>query len=237
MTRGADESRAPRSIFGVHGMGHRAKSARHDMMDSPLGDVAESQGIHAWTLMSSAIAAASVLLAVAIATSHSVKRRRRMSARCGDPPGEGGEEPPHPEVAHPSSDTNICIGSLSCLKACPEGDILASEGHGGPGPRGPLHRPWPVRRRMPGPGHPSWSWAPTSEASTPEVDEAFESAGPASTWWASSRAWALLRNAIRAGLHAARRLDAILPGAGARARPSTWSSWELAPRAWQRPAR
>ena len=25
---------------------------------------------------------------------------------------------------HPVIDTDICIGSLSCLKACPEGDIL-----------------------------------------------------------------------------------------------------------------
>ncbi len=75
-------------------------------------------------------------------------------ARRGGPAGKGGEEPPHPEVAAPRHRPQ----HLHRIPLVPEGvpgggHPRNQEGHCGPGPRRPLHRPWPVRRRVPGPGH------------------------------------------------------------------------------------
>ena len=163
-------------------------------------------------LMSSAIAAASVLLAVAIAISQLVTRRRRM-ARDAVVLQEKVEKNLHiPRSLHPVIDTNICIGSLSCLKACPEGDILGIKkgtailvhadhciGHG----RCAAECPVQAIKLVMG----------TSERGVdlPEVDEAFESSRPGVYVVGELAGMGLLRNAIRQGLHAARRLDEILP--------------------------
>ena len=75
-------------------------------------------------LVSSVIAAIAVLLAVAIGLTHVVTRRRRQD-RDAVVLQEKVEKNLHiPRSLHPVIDTDICIGSLSCLKACPEGDIL-----------------------------------------------------------------------------------------------------------------
>ena len=75
-------------------------------------------------MVSSAIAAVAVLLAIVMAIGHVAKRRRRQ-ARDSVVLQEKLEKNLHvPRSLHPVIDTEICIGSLSCLKACPEGDIL-----------------------------------------------------------------------------------------------------------------
>ncbi len=59
-----------------------------------------------------------------------------------------------PPSLHPVIDPDICIGSLSCLKACPEGDILGIvDGVATLVDARPLHRPRPVRGRVPGGRH------------------------------------------------------------------------------------
>ena len=80
-------------------------------------------------VVSSAIAAAAVLVALVMATAHLVKRRRRQ-ARDAVVLQEKQEKNLHiPRSLHPVIDTDLCIGSLSCLKACPEGDILGIQKH------------------------------------------------------------------------------------------------------------
>ncbi|MCX5731556.1 MAG: NAD(P)-binding domain-containing protein, partial [Deltaproteobacteria bacterium] len=167
-----------------------------------------------------AIAAFSVLLVVGIALSHIVTRRRRQ-ARDAVVLEEKLEKNLHiPRSLHPVIDTDICIGSLSCLKACPEGDILGIQkgtavlvhadhciGHG----RCAAECPVSAIKLVMG----------TSERGVdlPEVDESFESSRPGVYVVGELGGMGLLRNAIRQALHAVKRIDATLPkgraGAGA----------------------
>ncbi|MEI7705563.1 MAG: 4Fe-4S dicluster domain-containing protein, partial [Deltaproteobacteria bacterium] len=117
-----------------------------------------------------------------------------------------------PRSLHPVIDTSICIGSLSCLKACPEGDILGilkgaatlvhadhCIGHG----RCAAECPVQAIKLVMG----------TSERGVdlPEVDGYFESSKPGVHVVGELGGMGLLRNAIRQGLQTAARLDELLP--------------------------
>ncbi len=163
-------------------------------------------------LVSTVIAVAAVLLAIGMGVGHLVKRRRRQE-RDALVLREKQEKNLHiPRSLHPVIDTNICIGSLSCLKACPEGDILGIQkgtatlvhadhciGHGKCAAECPVQA---IRLVM-----------GTSERGVdlPEVDEFFESSRPGVHVVGELGGMGLLRNAIRQGLHAAKRLDQVLP--------------------------
>ena len=166
--------------------------------------------------ISSAIAAVSVLLFLVIAVSHTVNRRRRMS-RDAVVLQEKLEKNLHiPRSLHPIIDTEICIGSLSCLKACPEGDILGIQkgtavlvhadhciGHGRCAAECPVSAIKLVMGTL------------ERGVDLPEVDESFESSRPGVYVVGELGGMGLLRNAIRQGLHAVKRIDEILPKGGA----------------------
>jgi thioredoxin reductase/Pyruvate/2-oxoacid:ferredoxin oxidoreductase delta subunit len=164
-------------------------------------------------LLSSAIAGVSILVAIAYAVRHVTKRRRRQ-VRDAQVLQEKTQANLHiPRSLHPVIDTDICIGSLSCLKACPEGDILGIVkgaaslvhadhciGHG----RCAAECPVQAIKLVMG----------TSERGIdlPEIDEFFESSKPGIHVVGELGGMGLLRNALRQGLQAAERIDAILPG-------------------------
>src|SRR5438132_236790 len=67
------------------------------------------------------VAGCAVALLVAVVQVH---RRRRRHARAARALAEKKGREHVPLTLHPVINPDICIGSLSCLKACPEGDIL-----------------------------------------------------------------------------------------------------------------
>jgi len=116
-----------------------------------------------------------------------------------------------PASLHPVIDPDLCIGSLSCLKACPEGDILGVVngaaklisptrciGHG----RCALECPVGAIKLVFG----------TSERGVdlPEVNEFFESSRPGMHVVGELGGMGLIRNAIIQGLQAAERLGQVL---------------------------
>ncbi|MGA8890768.1 MAG: NAD(P)-binding domain-containing protein [Anaeromyxobacteraceae bacterium] len=165
-------------------------------------------------LLSTVVAVAAILLALAIGASHLLNRRRRQ-ARDAEVIREKVEKNLHiPRSLHPVIDTDICIGSLSCLKACPEGDILGIVkgaaslvhadhciGHG----RCAAECPVQAIRLVMG----------THERGVdlPELDQYFESSRPGVHVVGELGGMGLLRNAVRQGLQVAKRLDEVLPKA------------------------
>jgi dihydropyrimidine dehydrogenase (NAD+) subunit PreT len=116
---------------------------------------------------------------------------------------------------HPVIDPNVCIGSLSCLKACPEGDILGVVdaaaklvhadhciGHG----RCAAECPVGAIRLVFG----------SSERGVdlPEVDEWFESSRPGVHIVGELGGMGLIKNAMTQGLEVAERLAQVTPGGG-----------------------
>jgi thioredoxin reductase/Pyruvate/2-oxoacid:ferredoxin oxidoreductase delta subunit len=116
---------------------------------------------------------------------------------------------------HPVIDPNVCIGSLSCLKACPEGDILGVVdgaarlvhadhciGHG----RCAAECPVGAIRLVFG----------TAERGVdlPEVDGFFESSRRGVHVVGELGGMGLIKNAITQGLEVAERLAAIVPAGG-----------------------
>jgi thioredoxin reductase/Pyruvate/2-oxoacid:ferredoxin oxidoreductase delta subunit len=121
-----------------------------------------------------------------------------------------------PRSLHPVVDPDICIGSLSCLKACPEGDILGVVDHAaklihadhciGHG-RCAEECPVSAIRLVFG----------TSERGVdlPEVDQFFESSRPGVHLVGELGGMGLIKNAIIQGLQAADRLAEVMAPGGA----------------------
>jgi thioredoxin reductase/Pyruvate/2-oxoacid:ferredoxin oxidoreductase delta subunit len=117
---------------------------------------------------------------------------------------------------HPVIDPNICIGSLSCLKACPEGDILGVVdgaarlvhgdhciGHG----RCAAECPVGAIKLVFG--------SAERGVDLPEVDEFFESSRPGVHVVGELGGMGLIKNAIGQGLQVAERLAGVLQKATA----------------------
>jgi thioredoxin reductase/Pyruvate/2-oxoacid:ferredoxin oxidoreductase delta subunit len=120
-----------------------------------------------------------------------------------------------PKSLHPVVDTDVCIGSLSCLKACPEGDILGIVDHAarlvhadhciGHGkcaaecPVGAIKLVFGTSERG---------------VDLPEVDEFFESSRPGVHVVGELGGMGLIKNAVTQGLQVAERLaEVVSPGA------------------------
>jgi dihydropyrimidine dehydrogenase (NAD+) subunit PreT len=120
-----------------------------------------------------------------------------------------------PKSLHPVVDTDICIGSLSCLKACPEGDILGIVDHAarlvhadhciGHGkcaaecPVGAIKLVFGTSERG---------------VDLPEVDEFFESSRPGVHVVGELGGMGLIKNAVTQGLQVAERLAEVVPPGG-----------------------
>ncbi len=120
-----------------------------------------------------------------------------------------------PKSLHPVVDTDICIGSLSCLKACPEGDILGIVDHAarlvhadhciGHGrcaaecPVGAIKLVFGTAERG---------------VDLPEVDEFFESSRPGVHIVGELGGMGLIKNAVIQGLQCADRLAETLGQGG-----------------------
>ncbi|HSM93554.1 MAG TPA: NAD(P)-binding domain-containing protein [Anaeromyxobacteraceae bacterium] len=121
-----------------------------------------------------------------------------------------------PRSLHPVIDTDVCIGSLSCIKACPEGDILGIVdgaahlvhgehciGHG----RCAAECPVSAIKLVFG--------SEERGVDLPEVDGFFESSRPGVHVVGELGGMGLIKNAIRQGLEAADRIaDVLPPGSG-----------------------
>ncbi len=126
-----------------------------------------------------------------------------------------------PASLHPVIDTDRCIGSLSCLKACPEGDILGIVD----GAARLVHGANCI-------GHGRCAAACPVEAITlvfggsargvdlPEVDERFESSRPGVHLVGELAGMGLIQNAIRQGAECAGYLAEALAGQAAWPRPA-----------------
>jgi thioredoxin reductase/Pyruvate/2-oxoacid:ferredoxin oxidoreductase delta subunit len=120
-----------------------------------------------------------------------------------------------PRSLHPVVDPDVCIGSLSCLKACPEGDILGIVDHAarlihadhciGHG-RCAAECPVGAIRLVFG----------TAERGVdlPEVDEFFESSRPGVHIVGELGGMGLIKNAVTQGLQVAERLAEVVPRGG-----------------------
>ena len=139
-------------------------------------------------------------------------RRRRRQVRDTHTLKTSIEKELHlPPSLHPVIDPNTCIGSLSCIKACPEGDILGIVdgraslvvaanciGHS----RCELECPVGAIRLVFG----------TSERGLdlPEVDEFFETNRPGVHIIGELGGMGLIKNAVRQGMQLGRRFKSIL---------------------------
>lgn len=155
-------------------------------------------------------AAASAGLVLGLAAIHLLRRRLRQRRDAAALAAKGEHGVAAPRSLHPVIDPDICIGSLSCLKACPEGDILGVVdgaarlvhgdhciGHG----RCAAECPVGAIRLVFG----------TAERGVdlPEVDEWFESSRPGVHVVGELGGMGLIKNAITQGLQVAERLAAI----------------------------
>jgi len=163
-------------------------------------------------LISLAIAGGAVAVGGAAALNQIVRRRRRQGRDAAVLDEKRSRNAHLPRSLHPVIDTDICIGSLSCLEACPEGDILGIVngaahlvhgdhciGHGRCAAECPVNAITLVMG--------------TSERGVdlPEVDEFFESSKPGIHVVGELGGMGLIRNAITQGLQVAKRLDTLLP--------------------------
>jgi len=161
------------------------------------------------------IASGAVITALG-AGAHHLRTRARRGRRDSAVLAEKIEKNQHvPKSLYPLVDTDICIGSLSCLKACPEGDILGIVDHSarlihadhciGHG-RCAAECPVGAIRLVFG----------TSERGVdlPEVDEFFESSRPGVHVVGELGGMGLIKNALAQGLQVAERLAEIVPKGG-----------------------
>ena len=158
------------------------------------------------------IVAGAALILLGVTASWAVLHRSRTK-RDAEAHARSIEEERHiPQSLHPVIDPNVCIGSLSCIKACPEGDILgilggsaalieASNciGHG----RCAIECPVGAIKLVFG----------TSERGVdlPEVDENFQSSRPGVFIVGELGGMGLIKNAIAQGLEAGAYLGETLP--------------------------
>jgi thioredoxin reductase/NAD-dependent dihydropyrimidine dehydrogenase PreA subunit len=164
---------------------------------------------------SASIVAASVSVVAALGLSH-VRRRRARQARDEAALEEKVARGAHlARSLHPVIDPDLCIGSLSCLRACPEGDILGIVdgaarlvhgdhciGHG----RCAVECPVGAIKLVFG--------AAERGVDLPEVDGFFESSRPGVHVVGELGGMGLVRNAIIQGLEVADRLGELLPRGG-----------------------
>ena len=148
---------------------------------------------------------------------HLLRRRRRQRRSATAMAAAAGRGMHVPLTLHPVINPDICIGSLSCLKACPEGDILGVVngaarlvhadhciGHG----RCAAECPVDAIRLVFG----------SSERGVdlPMVDEYFESSRPGVHIIGELGGMGLIRNAVAQGVQVAERLAEVTPrGQGA----------------------
>ena len=169
------------------------------------------------------ILAFAVLTGLLLGAAHLLRRRRR--ARKTAEALASIARAVVPLTLHPVIDTDICIGSLTCLKSCPEGDILGVVngaarlihadhciGHG----KCAVECPVDAIKLVFG----------TAERGIdlPMVDEYFESSRPGVHIVGELGGMGLIRNAVTQGLQAAERLatvtargtgtDVVIVGAG-----------------------
>jgi thioredoxin reductase/Pyruvate/2-oxoacid:ferredoxin oxidoreductase delta subunit len=159
-----------------------------------------------------AVLLAAVVGCLALALVHLVRRRRRhrKSAAALEEARVRGVQVPL--TLHPVIDPDICIGSLTCLKSCPEGDILGVVngaarlihadhciGHG----KCAAECPVDAIKLVFG----------TSERGVdlPMVDEFFESSRPGVHIIGELGGMGLIRNAVTQGLQVAERLAQAMP--------------------------
>ncbi len=159
----------------------------------------------------SAVAASAILVA-ALGFVH-VRRRRTRETRDEAVLEEKRARGAHlARSLHPVIDPNICIGSLSCLKACPEGDILGIVdgtahlihadhciGHG----RCAAECPVGAIKLVFG--------SAERGVDLPEVDAFFESSRPGVHVVGELGGMGLIKNALTQGLQVAERLAEIVP--------------------------
>jgi len=165
-------------------------------------------------LGSTELALASAALVGAIASVHLLRRRRRQRRDAAALAEKVEKRLYVPRSLHPVIDPDLCMGSLSCLKACPEGDILGIVegaarlvhadhciGHG----RCAAECPVGAIKLVMG----------TAERGVdlPEVDQFFESSRPGVHVIGELGGMGLIRNAIAQGLQVAKHLDQVLPRA------------------------
>ncbi|MCA9552504.1 MAG: NAD(P)-binding domain-containing protein [Myxococcales bacterium] len=161
--------------------------------------------------------------AVALAAAAILKRRASQDeARALAALKASQEEGAHlPPSLHPVIDTQVCIGSLSCVSACPEGDILgivhgaatlvrgaSCIGHG----RCALECPVDAIKLVFG--------SSQRGIDLPEVDAHFESSRPGVHIVGELGGMGLIKNAmiqgLQVGTHLAERLERQAPGAESR---------------------
>jgi thioredoxin reductase/Pyruvate/2-oxoacid:ferredoxin oxidoreductase delta subunit len=156
--------------------------------------------------------AAVVLACAMLAALHLLRRRRRQRHGAAAMAAAAGRGMHVPLTLHPVINPDICIGSLSCLKSCPEGDILGVVngaarlihadhciGHG----RCAAECPVDAIRLVFG----------SSERGVdlPMVDEFFESSRPGVHIIGELGGMGLIRNAVAQGLQVAERLVEATP--------------------------
>jgi thioredoxin reductase/Pyruvate/2-oxoacid:ferredoxin oxidoreductase delta subunit len=116
---------------------------------------------------------------------------------------------------HPVIDSDICIGSLSCLNACPEGDILGIVGH----TARLIHADHCIghgRCAVECPVNAIKLVFGSSERGIdlPQVDQFFESSRPGVHVVGELGGMGLIKNALTQGLQAADRLAEVTPKGG-----------------------
>jgi thioredoxin reductase/Pyruvate/2-oxoacid:ferredoxin oxidoreductase delta subunit len=161
-----------------------------------------------------ALAIVATVLGVAAAFAYRfVARRRAHEARSVAALSAPGDRVPR--SLHPVFDTDLCIGSLSCVRSCPEGDIIGVVdgvgrlvhgehciGHG----RCAAECPVSAIKLVFG----------TAERGVdlPEVDGFFESSRPGVHVVGELGGMGLIKNAMRQGLELAERLADLVPRGG-----------------------